>query len=686
MSDEPKKFPATLDNPPPQALAKREKKVTFVGLTQQDGDSALGPLESLEKSITNSIQAIRRGEEITRIAFEQDPALVNARGLWKRKSQWQVPDHVIKRIAITDDLIASIVAVRSNHLSVFGNELQDRFAMGFRIEPNRGVSEDWSPEKKESIQARIKKASRILGSCGHDEGVDQDQRMSLSNFLYQQTRNGILFGRFATEITYVKDGGRNVFHSFRPVDASTVFAATPREGQQGEAIRERAFNYLQQLSNEELVPEAPAARDWAWFQVINDRAVQAFTPDELIVHDLYPTTDVELMGYPITPIDTCIAAVTTHLNITTHNKLYFQNGRAARGMIVFQSDDVDQSVIDSVRQHFQATANSVSNSFRVPIIGVGQQDKVAWQPIEAQGGRDMEFQYLSDANARTIMSAFQMSPEEIPGYQHLARGTNSQTLSESSSEYKLEAARDIGIRPLMAHFQGFLNARILPLIDKELAQLCTLKFYGLDSENEEKELTMLEKAMPQHGTYDEWLERVEKDPIGKEFGGEFPLNPAYQQILYTNFTVADIKAHFFGDQKAKEDPTLQYIRDPFWFQWQQLLMQQSQMQAQEQQMQAQQQAQGAAPQAQGQPSAPKEQGSPDTQEQPDQQQPTSDTASGDAQQIEQELSKAESQMSPQGRRVLQQHRLTVKNTMKVWQKEAKTALAAIVAATKKMTN
>jgi hypothetical protein len=57
----------------------------------------------------------------------------------------------------------------------------------------------------------------------------------------------------------------------------------------------------------------------------------------------------------------------------------------------------------------------------------------------------MEFQYLNDTNARVIMSAFQVSPEELPGYQHLSRGTNNQALSESNNEYKLEAARDVGI-------------------------------------------------------------------------------------------------------------------------------------------------------------------------------------------------------------------------------------------------
>jgi len=923
--------------------------------------------------------------------------------------------------------------------------------------------------------------------------------------------------------------GEQTFQAFRPVDAATIYAAMPREDSQGEAIRNRALYLLEQVTGRELTPEREAERDYAWYQVVNDQAIQAFTHNEMFVHQFYPTTDVELMGYPMTPLDACIAAVTTHMNITTHNKLYFQNGRAARGMVVFQSDDVDQAVIDAIRQHFQASANSVSASFRVPVIAVGANDKVMWQPIEAQGGRDMEFQYLSDSNARSILTSFMMSPEELPGMAHLSRGSNSMTLSEclhpdskiftkdngyssissvlkaansvdsevwtgkewqkarifktdikkqvktklnngtqiitspdhkfmvvgetgplwkvqselnpgdfvltnkipvqgtsapsfrgteitpdfaeylgwltgdgninivrnkntkniknitfktfyhhekevdiwekhavllrsmglsvkqvkrevsaeeadamrlrkgvknvapyritnslyctelgrwlldlgftsstegktippsvyiwplelryaflrgffsadgtlnkgtprivihndrlreqtkhllmsvgvrtqlsegtrvldfgygtrkrtsvpgkttltvkdkheffakigflqahkqptqkmlsrsarweklprqtqkflianllkgditklsssdrvnahtvlndkvnrsisvdkikklygkvgipvpswletfycesiceieilkdsiqmldveifndehafmaegvivhnSSNEYQLIAARDTGLRPLIGHFQTFINEKILPLLDPTLAKICTLKFYGLDSDSAEKESTRLQEDMPLHGTYDEMLERVEKDPIGREWGGEFPFNASYQQILFQHFTVGEIKAHFFGRPEALKDPALAYIRDPMWFQWQEFQMQVQQMQAQQQQMQAQAQAQQAQPgqQAQGQPADPQAQGQ---EQQQEQEQPAEDSAGGDAQQMEQELSKAESQLEPAQRRVLQQHKRTVKNVMASWKKEARSALNKIVAETKKV--
>lgn len=660
---------------PESALTPAPKRnVKFSGLTSSD--VSLPPLEALEKSISNSIQAIQRGATIHSIGFHEDPIKANHFGQWKRKSSWQIPDQVIKRITMSDDLVAAIVQARSFFLSPFGFELQDRFSLGFRIEPNQNATQDWTPEQKEQLQDRIAKVSRVFATCGHTDGVPHDERLNLSSWMYQQVANGISYGRWADEIVYATGpDGRKRFHMFRPHDASTIYAAIPSEDKQGVEVRRRALGLLEKVNGEKLTEEYKTPDEYAWYQVIDDRAVQAFTAHEMYVHSIYPSTAVELMGYPLTPLDSCIAAVTTHMNITTHNKLYFQNGRGSRGMVVFQSEDIDQSVLDATRQHFQATATGVANSFRTPVLAVGANDKVNWVPLDQQGGRDMEFQYLSDSNARVILSAFMMSPEELAGYGYLSKGTNSQALSEGSGEWKLLAGRDTGLRPLLGHFQVYLNERIFPLIDPDLAKICTLKFYGLDTDSAEKESTRLQEDMPLHGTYDEMLERVEKDPIGKEWGGEFPFNAQYQQILYQNFTVGQIKAHFFGDTKAAEDPQWAYVRDPMWFQWQQMQMQLQQMQVQQQQMQAQAQAQ-AQPQQGGQP-----QGQPDQQQE---QRPTEDSAAGDAQQIEQSLSKAEAHLTPEQRVVLYKHKKTVDKVMSNWKVEARHALRKITQEIKKI--
>jgi hypothetical protein len=349
-------------------------------------------------------------------------------------------------------------------------------------------------------------------------------------------------------------------------------------------VREQARHLLEQIKNKDLEPERYQNDEYAWVQVISGRPVQAFTADECLVHNFYPTTDVELDGYPITPLDTIIAAVTTHINITNHNKLYFQSGRAARGMIVIKSDDADDGIIKHIRQQFQASINSVGNAWRMPIFGVGTDDDINWYPID-NSSRDMEFQYLSDTNARVILSAFQMSPEELPGYAHLSRGTNNQALSESNNEYKLEAHRDVGIRPLLAAFQNFVNAKILPLIDEELSKTCSIKFVGLDVETAEKESVRLQGDMAVHMTMDEVLEKVEKKPVGKRWAGQFLLNPQWQAVLDKYIPQGMIMEYFFDMKGASKDPRYDFLNNPNYFTQMQLLQAQQQMEMAAQQPQ-----------------------------------------------------------------------------------------------------
>ena len=557
---------------------------------------------TLEKAIMKSLN--QQGE-VERLAFEVDPLNSNRyASIYKMKTRL-IPDKMLKRIAIQDDLVAAIIQARQNQMSAFGRPRPDRFSTGFIIEPRQYALEQLEkikdPEEKkvakDEMQRRIAATTKRIMSCG-DDGLDlggvQD-KLTFPQYISMSIRNAVLLGRLATEVLNKKGlDGNPVFAGIRVIDAATIYRAEPQQ-EAAEQVRRTAARLMSQIKNEKIDPQRFERDEYAWIQVIDDRPVQAFTDKECLVHNFFPVPDIELDGYPVTPIDTVISAVTTHINITTHNKVYFQSGRATRGMLVIKSDDVDETIIQRVRQQFNAQINSVQNAWRMPVFGVGQQDEIQWQPIDASGGgRDMEFQYLTDMNARVIMSAFMMSPEELPGWSYLSRGTNNQSMSEGNNEYKLEAARDLGIRPLLAQFEDFLNQEILPLFDKGLSESCALKLVGLDSETAEKESVRIQQDMPVHMTFDEVLEKVEKKAIGKRLGGEYPLNPQYQAVLDKFVPVGFQLENFFGVEGAAQDEQWNYVRDPFWFQKQQLIQaqQQAQAQAQQQQAQAQQQQQG----------------------------------------------------------------------------------------------
>lgn len=363
-------------------------------------------------------------KKVPRLAFTENPMQNDHyAGVFKIK-RYLLPDDVIKRIRVQCHLIAAILRGRSNMLSMFARVRKDRFDIGMEINVKDEFHASLCEEDMAMVKNRMAKALNMIINCGSNSGLKNNEKMLFSEFLSIQVYNGLSFGRHATEMIYDSDPHSNIrtFNRFRPVDAGTIRIAYKR-GEYAEPLRLQSIAMLEQITGDRvdkglLKLDKLRAGDVAYVQEVQGMPRQAFTHDEMIVKNMYPQTDVEHNGYPPTPMDTVIASIATHISIEEYNKLYFQNGRAAKGMLVIQSDDVDQAVLDNVKAEFSASINNVSNSFRVPVFGVAQKDTVQWVPMTA-AKKDGEFEFLYDQVSRNILSAFNMSPDELPGYSHL---------------------------------------------------------------------------------------------------------------------------------------------------------------------------------------------------------------------------------------------------------------------------
>lgn len=569
----------------PEAMGSKKNLVFALGpgmeeVLEKAGYKSEDPNSPLQYAIAQATGAATSAKNAPRLAFTEQPAPGdNYLGLFKSKKRL-LPDEVLKQIRITDHLVAAILRARGNMMSLFGNLRKNRFDIGIEVTIKDEFEKVLKPEQYEKVKQRIKQFEKLLLSCGHTEGLEQQDKITLAEFLDQQARNGLTFGRFATEIIYDRSGdpdeeGNYPFHRFRPVDVATIYRAVRKGESAGNNLRLLAIRTLESLTGEK--PNIDIGKlkedEYAWLQVIDGTPRQAFTHNEMLVFNMFPSTDVEHNGYPVSPMDTVVSSITTHISIDTYKKLYFQNGRAAKGILVIRSDEVDQAVLDNIKIQFNASINSVSNSFRTPIFGMGREDAVEWVSTAGEGARDGDFQFMYDQVARNILSAFNISPDELPGYSHLSRGTNSQTLSESNNEFKLTAARDTGLRPMILKFQTFFNEKLFPLMDPLLAKICEVKFKGIDAQSKEQESTRLQQDMATHLTFDDLLHEVDKEGVGSALGGKFPFNERYQLLLDKFLTVGAIKSAYFEDASALVDPLMKYRRDPFFLQFLQLMFQ-----------------------------------------------------------------------------------------------------------------
>lgn len=573
------------NNQPPSEANKKSVMFTISEAPEESLEKnapAYGQSVNVQSPLMNALQRATgsANKKAPRLAFTENPAPTdNYLGLYKSKRRL-LPDEVLKQIRIQDHLVAAILRARGSMFSLFGHLRKDRFDTGFEVAIKKEFYEILSPEQYQKVMERIKKTEQIFLNCGHTAGLESQDQLTLSQYIDIEMQNGMNFGRFGTEVIYDRDAeqdedGNFPFHRFRPVDVATMYRCVRKGEYVGNNLRETAMRMLESITGEKPKIDMQKLKEdqYAWLQVIDGTPRQAFTHREMLIYNMFPCTDIEMNGYPVSPLDTVVSSVTTHISIDAYKKLYFQNGRATRGMLVIKSDEVDEAVLNGIKLQFNASVNNVANSFRTPIFGMGKEDSVDWLPFSGEGLHDDAFQFMYDQIARNIMSAFSISPDELPGYSHLSRGTNSQTLSESNNEFKLTAARDTGLRPLLLKLQTFFNQFLFPLIDPLLAKICEIKFCGLDAQSKEQESTRLQQDMPTFMTYDEVLHQVDKKEVGQIMGGAVPFNERFQLILDKYKNVGEVIGEFFGDDAAMVDPLLRYKRDPFWLQNFQLLAQ-----------------------------------------------------------------------------------------------------------------
>lgn len=548
----------------------RKSQVTF-GVDAET--EKLAKSQSRQNDWMNGL-VVNPANPVVPLAFDRDPRKVDFQAIYRDKTR-TVPDYILKNIALKNSVVSNIVRHRQNHMSNMGRPRSDRYGWGYVFQVKTGILDQLDDATKKDIHNKIQKLTARWSTCGEQEGLEEADRKTFVTYLIEATWSILVNGRMSTEIVWkYYDNGEKEFHSFRPVDAGTVYRAIPQNQTEHEAIRQDAYRLLYDtLASWKKGYEKKLDFDrfcndkFTWVQVKDGSPLQVFTDEELKCQNFYPVPDIELDGYPNTPIDTVLSAVTTQFNLTAFNRLFFTSGRGTSGMLIIKSEDLGQTAINSLTHQFNASINSTTNAHRMPVFACGIEEDIEFKPITNGNSWDSSFQYMADANLREIFSAFAMGVDEIQAYSNLSRGTNAQSQAESNNEFKMEAARDTGIRPLIAQMEDYLNSKILPVFDPEMAQIVEIRLVGIDADSADREAAFINTASPIYMTYDDIMERVEKPVLGKEWGGTLPLNPVMMGYLNAHFTIGEIQAHFMGRKDALNDPMKQYRADPYFFQW-----------------------------------------------------------------------------------------------------------------------
>ena len=253
-------------------------------LAQLKADSTT--LRPLQKALNDSIgKATERAPALT---FMESPNYNDAyAGVVKAKRN-EIPDALLKLVRVQDHLVAAILRTRAGQISQFGKKRADRFDKGIEIKIKPEFYKLLNTEQFEKVTERIKRLETILLNCGHTEGLENQQKMTLSQYLALSVENALTFGWMGTEVIYDRESepdaeGRFPFNRFRPIDSGTIFKTVRNGEQAGVNTRILAIKELERITGDKIGIDYDKLREdkYAWCQQVEGIAKQYFTHEEV---------------------------------------------------------------------------------------------------------------------------------------------------------------------------------------------------------------------------------------------------------------------------------------------------------------------------------------------------------------------------------------------------------------------
>jgi len=454
----------------------------------------------------------------------EDPmAIQYAMGYKDRK--YSLSYDVLKRIPQQLAIVNAIFQTRINQIASFAVPMRMSKSLGYEVK-HKDPSHNTTDAEREMIQS----IETFIYQCGASSPNPHNERATkrddFETFLRKIVRDSLMYDQCCWEIVPNRKGEP---YEFVAVDASTIRFAEPDSGlgpndnwydrnpvwsERGNAHEGSPYrtNNYKDFYSRHRKDQKPA-----FVQIVDGQIHTTYTADELAFGVRNPRTDLAIQGYGYSELEQAITIVTSHLYAEEYNRRFFMQGSAPKGLLNFKGDEMTPDMLEGFKRHWRANLEGVENSWKTLITQSEQ--GVEWIDLQ-KTNQDMEYSQWVEYLLKILCALFLIDPAELNF--DLAGGVSQTPLFESSSEWKLKASRDRGLKPMLRFIAKLINEHIVSKIDDRF----TFDFVGLDelTENEKHELRV--EQLNSYKTMNEI--RREQDLPDIEYG-DVPSSPAYIQ-------------------------------------------------------------------------------------------------------------------------------------------------------------
>lgn len=442
-------------------------------------------------------------------SYLEDPfSLQSSMGFKDRK--YSITYDTLKMMAHRVAVVNAIIQTRINQIAAFASPYRLSKSVGFVVKHKNPAHLTTKGERE-----MIMKLESFVFNCGHDTPNPHSdvKRDNFDQFLRKVTRDTLTMDQLCAEV--VPDR-RNVPYEFLAVDASTIRIASAQTNYSVDS--NRALDGVFDSGPYRTLATGTQKKDVSYVQIVQGQIRTTYSKDEMLFGVRNPRTDIYQAGYGYSELEQLVAVITGYLNAETYNGKYFSNGSSSKGILNIKGDQFSADELEGFKRAWRANVEGVEAAFRTPIFQ--SENGIEWIPL-TQSNKDMEFSQWMEFITKLICSVYLVDPAEI-GMPN--QGGVSQTpLFESSSEWKLKASRDKGLKPLLKFLAQLIN-QIIQRIDDHFV----FDFAGLEELTELEKHELRKEQMATYMTLNE-IRREDDKPDLKY--GDAPMNPVYLQRM-----------------------------------------------------------------------------------------------------------------------------------------------------------
>lgn len=388
---------------------------------------------------------------------------------------------ILKTMAERTEVIGAIINTRLAQIGAFCQPARwkNKTGLGFQIR-YKDAKKKPSPEE----QVRLAQLEEVVYKCGYtDRYRSGERRPNFGEFVRAILRDSLIYDQMCFEIVPNRLGEPC---EWWPVDAKTIRINQPPRNLQGYTDGRNIEKYV---------------------QIYNGQIRHKFTFKELAFCVRNVRSDINANGYGFSELETLINMITAILWTEEYNKRWFSQGQMINGILNLKGQNIPPDMLEAFRRQWQATASSVTNAHKVPVLTV--KEGIDFINFHASN-RDMEYTAWMEYLVKITTGVYLIDPAEL-NFDY--RGaSDSAPLFESSPEAKLKHSRDKGLRNLLNFLEEKINFHIIHEIDPDLF----FEFVGIDMKDEQELVNIRASEVQAYKTINEVREEAGLEPIKKK--------------------------------------------------------------------------------------------------------------------------------------------------------------------------